>query len=164
MLYVFYGGGEGKTTAALGKGLRALGHGMGVVVIQFLKKRESGEYLFQGHLEDFDIHQFGRKQFVYSPIKKDFQLANEGLKFVKDMKDYPEVLILDEVLEAIGLKLVLEEDLLRIIKKIPKKTLIILTGRKCPRKILKEADVVTEFKKVKHWFDKGVRAKKGVNY
>lgn len=168
LVYVFTGDGEGKTTAALGLGLRALGHGKNVVVIQFMKGRKYvGEYQVQNLLKNYEVYQFGKEQFVdlKNPDKKDRELAVKGLEFAKDMiKKRPDVLILDEINVVISIGLIDVKDVLKLIKSVPKNMVLILTGRNASKALIKVADVVSEVKKVKHIFDYGVFAKRGEQY
>ncbi len=165
LIYVFTGEGEGKTTAALGLGLRALGHGKEVVVIQFMKGRKHvGEYQVQSILKNYEVYQFGKEQFVdlNKPDKEDYELARKGLEFAKEMiKREPEVLILDELNVVLSVGLLEIKDVLKILKNVPKNMLVILTGRDAPEEIIKIADMVSEVKKIKHPFDFGEFADKG---
>ncbi len=168
LVYVFTGDGEGKTTAALGFGLRAIGQGKTVVVIQFMKGRKYvGEYQIQRILKNYEAYQFGREQFVdlKHPTEKDRQLAKEGLDFAFEiLKRRPDVLILDEINLVVDIGLIKVRDVLKLIKSAPKHTVLILTGRDVPKAMIKVADVVSDVKKVKHIFDYGVFAKKGQRY
>lgn len=168
LVYVFTGNGEGKTTAALGMGLRAVGHGKSVVIVQFMKGRKYvGEYQVQNMLKNYEVYQFGKEQFVdlENPDKRDFELANEGLEFAKQaIKKRPDVLILDEINIVVDTGLLKVKDVLDIIRDVPKDMVLILTGRNAPKAIIKVADVVSYVKNVKHPFDYGVFAKKTQQY
>lgn len=168
LVYIFTGDGEGKTTAALGLGLRAIGHGKTVVVIQFMKGRKHvGEYQVQKLLKNYEVYQFGKEQFVdlKHPDKEDFELAKQGLEFVKQIiKKRPDVLILDEINIAVDTGLLKLDDVLEIIRSIPKEMVVILTGRNASKKLIKEADVVSYIKDIKHIFNYGVFARKSEQY
>lgn len=168
LIYVFTGDGEGKTTAALGLGLRALGHGKRVVVIQFMKGRKYvGEYQVQSMLKNYEVYQFGKEQFVdlKNPDEEDYKLAKQGLEFAKEMIEArPDVLILDEINVAVNFGLLKEGDVLKLLEDVPKNMLVILTGRNASKKIIKIADMVSYVKKIKHPFDFGNFAKKGKQY
>ena len=168
LVYVFTGSGEGKTTAALGLGLRALGHGKTVVVIQFMKGRKYvGEYQIQRELKNYEVYQFGKEQFVdlKHPDAKDRQLAQDGLEFaIEIIKKRPDVLILDEINLVASIGLVKVKDVLYLIKSVPKNMVLILTGRNVPKAIVRVADIVSEVKNIKHIFDYGAFAKKGQQY
>ncbi len=168
LIYVFTGDGEGKTTAALGMGLRALGHGKSVVVIQFMKGRKYiGEYQVQGVLKNYEIYQFGKEQFVdlSKPNAEDKKLAKEGLEFAESIiKKRPDVLILDEINVAISCGLIKINDLLKLLKSVPHDMIVLVTGRSAHKDLIKLADVVSEIKNVKHFFDFGSFAKKGQQF
>jgi len=168
LVYVFTGDGEGKTTAALGLGLRAIGHGKNVVVVQFMKGRKYvGEYQAQKLLKNYEVYQFGKEQFVdlKHPDKEDYELAKQGLEFAKQViKKRPDVLILDEINIVVDTGLLKVDDVLGLINSIPKDMMLILTGRNVNKKIIKVADVVSYVKNIKHIFDYGVFARKSEQY
>ena len=168
IVYVFTGDGEGKTTAALGLGLRALGHGKTVVVIQFMKGRKYvGEYRVQDILKNYEVYQFGKEQFVdlKHPDSEDRRLAQEGLNFVRQtIKKRHDVLILDEINVVMNVGLIKTSEVVDLIKVTPKNMVLILTGTDAPKAIVKAADVVSEVKKVKHMFDYGIFAKKAEQF
>ena len=168
IVYVFTGDGEGKTTAALGLGLRALGHGKTVVVIQFMKGRKYvGEYRVQDIIKNYEVYQFGKEQFVdlKHPDSEDRRLAQEGLNFARQtIKKRHDVLILDEINVVMNVGLIKTSEVVDLIKVTPKNMVLILTGRDAPKAIIKAADVVSEVKKVKHMFDYGIFAKKAEQF
>jgi len=161
-ILVFTGDGKGKTSAAIGIAIRAIGHGKKAVMIQFLKKGEYGETKFKN--ENFEIHQFGRKEFVLNPQKIDYELAAEAIKFAnKALQKKPFLLILDEINVALSMGLVTIEDIKSLIEKRGE-THIILTGRNASKEIIEIADLVTEMKKIKHYYDAGIKAIEGLEY
>lgn len=166
LVYVFTGDGEGKTAAALGLGLRAIGHGKNVVLIQFMKGRKSvGEYQVQDVLKNYEVYQFGKEEFVdlYHLDKDDQRLAKEGLEFAKEkIKEMPDVLILDEINLMMDVDLIEIEKVLALIKELPKNMVLILTGRNAPKSIIKAADIVSEIKNVKHMFNYDVFRKERI--
>ncbi len=167
MIHVYTGDGEGKTTTALGLALRALGHNKKVIIIQFMKGRKDiGEYLMQKKLPQLNIHQFGRKQFINleKPKKIDYELANKGLEYAKqELQKKNDLVILDEACLACGIGLLKTNGLIEILNNAGK-TEIVLTGRKCPKKLIEIADLVTIMKNVKHPYNKGIKARKGYDY
>jgi len=170
-IQVYTGEGKGKTTAALGLALRAVGRGYKVVVIQFMKKQETGEYLLQSKLKPYlSIHQFGRQEFLSdkdNPPAADVKLARTGLEFAEQAlkAEKPDLLILDEINVAVYFNLLPLATVNKFIDQWRDKgTEIILTGQKASPELIKKADLVTEMKKVKHYFDKGVEAREGVEY
>ncbi len=167
MIIVYTGNGKGKTTAALGLALRSIGYGKKIVLIQFMKGRETGEILAARKIPGFEIYKFGRKGFVdlKKPEKEDMNLANKALEFAKKTaKKKPDVLILDEINVAVKFGLLKLRDVLKLIGATPKNTTLVLTGRYAPKEIIRKADIVTEMAEIKHHFKKGVKAIKGIDY
>lgn len=167
MIQVYTGNGKGKTTAALGMAVRAVGAGKKVYICQFLKGRYYCELATLKKLKNIKLEQFGTSCFVKkSPSAKDKELAGKGLAAAKKVlsSQLDIVVILDEINVACQLGLIDVKDVLRILKEMPKENEVILTGRNAPAEILKIADLVSEIKEVKHYFNKGVRARKGIEY
>ncbi len=175
-MIVYTGNGKGKTSAALGNVFRALGHGWKVLVIQFFK----GDWpVVFGEMESAKLHsnleilQLG-KGFVKimgdkKPFKEHKTAATEAINFAKE-KIYSgkyDLVVLDEVnyaVDYLDIRLVELKDLIEIIKKKPKHTHLILTGRDAKKEIIDIADLVTEMREIKHPFQKGVQAQKGIDY
>jgi cob(I)alamin adenosyltransferase len=169
MIFVFSGEGGGKTVAAFGMAVRALGQGKKVIVVQFLKGRKDvGEYKIAKRLgRNFKIFQFGRKEFVdfKKPKEIDLRLAKMGFMFAKQaLKRDPFLLILDELNLAVKCKLLSEKEVVSFLKKIPKSVNLVITGRGATPRIKKIADGVSVIQKIKHPFDKGKKAKLGIEY
>lgn len=168
-IHVYTGPGQGKTQAALGLAMRALGHGYKVIVIQFMKGKDSGENLIQKKLSPlYEIYHFGRKKFVEKGKvdKQDVKLAKNALDFALEVakKKKPDILILDEINVAIDFKLLDVKEVIDFLDKVPKGIEIVLTGRGMAKEIKEKADLVTVMQKVKHYFDKGVQAREGIEY
>jgi len=168
MIHIYTGNGKGKTTAALGLGLRATGANKKVLLIQFLKDGQSSEIKGIKKLSNFDTKDFGRKGFLNKNklTKKDFDLAEQGFNFAKkaiQSKKY-NLIILDEINVVIDLGLLKIEEVIDLIKKAPLKTEFILTGRNASKKLIQLADLVTEMKEIKHYYIKRVKARKGIEY
>ncbi len=167
MIQIYTGNGKGKTTAALGLALRAAGAGLKVYIGQFIKGKDYSELCSLKKIKNIKIEQFGRGCFIRGkPSQKDIELAQSGLAKIKRIisrKIYG-VVILDEVNVALYLKLLKLKELVGLLKKVPAKTELILTGRYAHPQIMKLADLVTEFKEKKHYFKKGVKARKGIEY
>jgi len=163
---VYTGDGKGKTTAAFGLALRAAGAGLKVYIGQFLKNGIYSELKsidrFKGLIK---IEQFGGKRFIGREIKEeDRELAKKGFERIKEIifsGEY-DVVILDEINVALYLKLLPEKDLLDVIKDKPSHVELVLTGRYVSPQIIQVADLVTEMRKIKHYFSKGVKARKGI--
>lgn len=168
MLYVFTGTGKGKTTAALGTAVRSLGHGRKVLMVQFLKKRKSGEVSFSRKRRNLSIYQFGSHEFVNleDPKEKDVEEMKTGLEFAEKAAKMrkPDLLILDELNVVMRYNIVRTEKVIRMLKRLPKRTDVIITGRFAPVGIMRMADLVTDMKEIKHPYQKGIMAKKGLDY
>lgn len=168
-VHLYTGEGEGKTVTAFGRALRAVGHGYKVVVIQFMKgRRDVGEYKVAKRLApELEIYQFGREEFVNlaNPEAVDVELANEALNFAREvLKKKPKLLVLDEINLATAIGLLKLEDVLKLLDEVPSSTVVILTGRRASRELIDRADLVTIMKEVKHPMEKGVPARKGIEY
>jgi cob(I)alamin adenosyltransferase len=163
---VYTGDGKGKTTAALGLALRAAGAGLKVLIAQFLKGRPCSELNAIARFSDLiTLKQYGRECFIrHTPEPEDIRVAREGLEEVRKLLTSGKynVLILDEANIAVHYGLFSVEDLLEIIDLRPKDVEIIITGRYADRKIVEKADLVTEMKEVKHYYKRGVAARKGI--
>jgi len=167
-IHVYTGRGKGKTTASLGLALRAVGRGLRVLVIQFLKGPEAtGELKGAERLAPYlEIRPMGRVD-VLSPTdvsKQDAGLASQALK--ESMREMVssrwDVVVLDEILAACSLDLVTVQDVLKIMEARPEGVELILTGRGAPEEIIQKADLVTEMREVRHYFHKGVKGRVGV--
>lgn len=167
-IHVYTGPGKGKTTAALGLGLRAAGAGLKVYMIQFMKGRRYSELDAAEHLPNFTIVQYGRDEFVSkeNPEKIDIDLAQKGFahaqKIVKNGKY--DMVILDEINVVVDYNLIAIEDVLKLIEEKPEKLELILTGRYAHPELSKIADLVTEMLEIKHPYQNGVLSRKGVDY
>jgi cob(I)alamin adenosyltransferase len=168
-VHVYTGNGKGKTTAALGLALRAAGYGLKVYIIQFMKGSVTyGELLSSKNIPNFTIKQFGRPDFVNrdNPEKIDISLAKKGLKYAEKIlkNGKHDIIILDEINVAIEWNLIKLDDVIRLIKSKPKNTELILTGRYASQKIIDMADLVTEMREIKHYYQKGVVSREGVDH
>lgn len=169
MIHLYTGNGKGKTTAALGLGLRAAGHGYSVLMIQFMKGQVNyGELEAVESLANFEIVQYGRPDFVDkdNPAEIDIKLARDGLEHAgKVIRDGGcDLLILDEINVAVEWKLVSVEDVLQLLESKPADMEVVLTGRYAPQSFVDLADTVTEMKEIKHPYQKGVLARKGIEH
>lgn len=171
-VHIYTGNGKGKTTAALGLGLRALGYGKKVAIVQFLKGRVVGEHLLKEKLgENFTIDNFGRKELIFDrgELKKtDYEEAKNAMERAeKFIKEGVNVLVLDEINIALYFNLLEIDEVVRFIDKAkysPTLDVLILTGRKAPEQLINKADLVTEMKEIKHPYAHGQIAKKGIEY
>jgi len=169
LIYIFTGNGKGKTTAAIGQAVRAVGQGCHVLMVQFIKQVVSGEVETLRKL-GVEIYPMG-EGFVgimgdRKPREVHVQAASKALKFAEDKirnGDY-RLLILDEINVAVHLGLVDVEEMLAFLKNKPKDLDVILTGRDAPKEFIEIADLVSEVKDLKHPFSKGVSAKRGIEF
>ena len=169
LVQVYTGNGKGKTTAAFGLALRAIGRGLKVYIIQFIKGGfDYGELYIVDKLPNFTLKAFGRGKFITEKPagKEDVELAEEALALAEEVVKSGEydIVILDEINVALDLKLIETGRVLELIKNKPKHVELILTGRYAPNEIIEAADLVTEMKEVKHPFNKGYQARKGIEY
>ena len=169
MIYLFTGEGGGKTIAALGLALRSVGHRHKVIMVQFLKGRtDTGEFMAARRLRPyFKVYQFGRKQLVNlkKPAPADVALAHRGLDFARRaLKLKPKLLILDEINLATAAGLLPEAEVIAFLRAVPPATDVVLTGRHASSRLYRIADGVSVVKKVKHVFDRGIGARKGIEY
>ena len=169
---VYTGKGKGKTTAALGIALRAVGYGKKICMIQFIKGSwHYGEMHSSKRLEpEFEIIAIGRG-FVgiiddTTPKEEHENIAKEAIKISieKIQSGKYDIVILDEINYAINLDLVKVEDVLNLIKSKPPGLDLVLTGNYAKDEIIELADLVTEMKEVKHPFQRGIKAKKGIDF
>lgn len=163
---VYTGNGKGKTTAAVGLAMRAVGAGKRVYIAQFVKGMKYSELNSLKRMEpDIVIKQYGRGCFIFrQPVQEDFDYAREALKEVEGIinsMDYG-VVILDEINIALYYKLIALEDVLKIIQSKPIEVELVLTGRNAPQEIIDAADLVTEMKEIKHYYNKGIEARLGI--
>lgn len=167
-IQVYTGNGKGKTTAALGLALRAAGHGQKTFMGQFLKGQDYGELTAVKNLSPFiTIEQYGRKGFYHvtkDPDEEDIKRARTGLEKCKAamLSGQFRIIILDEINVAVHFNLLSDKDILSVLKQKPEDVEVILTGRYAPESIIKKADLVTEMKDVKHYYEKGISARKGI--
>ncbi len=167
-IQVYTGNGKGKTTAALGLAVRAAGHGLHTVILQFMKGwidygELEGVKMLAPHVE---IHQAGRDTFVNrkNPDPEDRRLAREGWERAKKaiLEGKADIVVLDEINCAIDFGLLPLEEVIEVLMRKPDGMELILTGRGAPPELIEVADLVTEMREVKHYYAKGVDARVGV--
>lgn len=172
LIQVYTGNGKGKTTAAVGLGIRALGNGLKVIMIQFLKSGNTGELNIINTLGDnFKVYRFEKeKDFTWNLTeeeKKELEREiNEGFDFAKEVikERKCDLLILDEIMAAINLGYIKEADVIRLIESKDEHMEIVLTGRNVPKGIAEKSNLITEMRDVKHYFNDGIGARKGIEY
>ncbi|MBD3318910.1 cob(I)yrinic acid a,c-diamide adenosyltransferase [Candidatus Woesearchaeota archaeon] len=194
LVQVFTGNGKGKTSASLGIALRAVGQGFKVYMIQFLKSGDTGElFSVKKYLPNIKIVQFGKealeeqqvkifqfdgegtikpvgpkngKYYIFLPDREEQEPSRRALEHafhVANSGQY-DILILDEINNALAKGLVTIEEVLKLIDEKPDSVELILTGRDCPEEIRERADLVSDIREVKHPFSKGILARRGIDY
>ena len=165
-IHVYTGDGKGKTTAALGLSIRAAGAGLRVFIAQFIKADEYSEIKALKRFSDLiTVEQFGLGGFIGgNPSSGDIEAAQKGIERVKDIisSGKYDVVVLDEANIAVKYTLFSEQDLLDIMDAKSKDLELVITGRGASKKVIEKADLVTEMKTVKHYFQKGVEARSGI--
>lgn len=189
LVQIYTGNSKGKTTCAMGLALRAIGHGFQVYVVQFMKGSSyTGElYSSQRLYPNLQIVQFGRNcpyaSMIKSGIKKctgcgqcfakgkgqieDKEIADLAYQHSKEvlMSDEYDLVILDEINNALGHNLVTTDQVIELMKDKPEKVELVLTGRYFPpQEIIDLADLVTEMKQIKHPYEKGIASRRGIEY
>jgi len=164
-IQLYTGDGKGKTSAALGLAVRALGRKKRVCIVQFMKGLETGEVLFFQDVKGVEIKQFGSGNFVFE-LAQERELAKKGLEYAREqmLSGKFDVIILDEINVAIAMKVIPIEDVLSFLKEKPENVEVVLTGINAPKELLEIADLVTEMREVKHYYKKGVIAREGIEF
>ncbi len=169
-VHLYTGHGKGKTTAALGLALRAAGHGMRSIIIQFMKGQHYGELNAAKMLDGLiTIEQHGSAAFC----RPDGENAEEHRRFAREALDrsrealyggsYP-LVVLDEIVTAHLFKLIRLDEIMGLLKGRPAGVELVLTGRGAPKELIDACDLVTEMLEVKHYFSSGVDARSGIEY
>jgi cob(I)alamin adenosyltransferase len=163
---VYTGNGKGKTTAAIGLSIRAAGAGFKVFIAQFIKMGDYSEIKALKRFSDLiTIEQFGLGRFTNGKASpEDIEAAQKGLEKVRSIMDSNEykIIILEEANVAVKYGILKVEDLIELIVNKSFETELVITGRGAPAQIIEKADLVTEMKPVKHYFQKGVAARVGI--
>lgn len=169
LVIVLTGNGKGKTTAAFGQALRAVGQGYRVFILQFMKGRDYGEFVAaEKFLPPLTIRRSGLDSFVMrdNPAPVDIELARQGFDLAKKAiaSGKYNMVILDEINVAVDFKLIALEDVIDLIKNKPPALDLILTGRYAAKEIIKLADTVSEIKEIKHHYAAGIKNRAGIEY
>jgi cob(I)alamin adenosyltransferase len=165
-VHVYTGNGKGKTTAAIGLAIRAAGAGMRVYIAQFVKGMHYSELdALDRYVDRITLKQYGRDCFIEKePEEEDIQAARQGLEEVKGILasgDY-QMVILDEANIATHYKLFSPDELIEVVRSKPEAVELVITGRNADPKVVALADLVTEMKEVKHYYNRGVQARPGI--
>jgi len=169
LVQIFTGNGKGKTTAALGTVLRAAGHGFKIFIVFFFKGEYAlGEYASLSKIPNVTVTSYGLRRLVdLKNIKPEeieqAKLALDAAREAIESGKY-DLVMMDEVNVAIEYKLIELEDVIRLVRNKPDNVELILTGRYADNKLIEMADLVTEMVKVKHPYEKGINARKGIEY
>ena len=169
LVIVITGNGKGKTTAAFGQALRAIGHGYKVCFFQFMKGRKYGEVLAaEKFLPDLTIHQCGLDSFVMrdNPAPVDIEMAREGWMLAKTAisSGQYDMVILDEINVALDFKLLDIDEVVKFIKNKPEKLDLVLTGRYAPQAVLDLANTISEVREVRHHYQAGIKDRAGIEH
>jgi len=169
-IQVYTGDGKGKTTCALGLALRAVGHGLKVYMIQFMKGRETGEarVVAARLAPEFTLRSFGRPGLVNlrSPAPADLALIREAWDLARQVilaGEHP-LVILDEINLVLTFNLLPQEEVLQVLRQRPPGVEVVLTGRQALPELVELADLVTEMRPVKHYYEAGVKARPGIEW
>lgn len=169
LVHIYTGEGKGKTTAALGQGFRTAGGGYRVLLAQFLKGQDTGELHSIAQLPNFDLLRFGKPKKFYFQMNEEEkaqvkEAIEEGLKAIEEAmaQEAYNLIILDEILGTIKNGIVTEEQVLALIDQKPAHMELILTGRDAPQALVERANYVTEMKMIKHPYQEGIHARKGI--
>lgn len=170
LIQIYTGNAKGKSTAAFGLAVRAAGHGFKVVVIQFMK---TGAYYGEVNglkrlAPEVELYSYGKEGFVHrrGVTPEDISLAHEALAHGERALLDPEtdILILDEINNALYFQLLTVEEVLNLLDKKPEHVEVVMTGRNAPQELVEKAHLVTEMKEIKHPFHQGIDSRKGIEY
>lgn len=167
MVHFYTGNGKGKTTAALGLTLRAAGCEKKVFIAQFVKGMHYAELDAVKLLETVEVKQYGRDCFIErEPVIEDILAAEKGFNEVKEKikTDNYDIVILDEIFIALYYNLITIDKIVEIIESKNTKLELVLTGRYAPESLYQYADLITEMKEVKHYYNNGIKARPGIEY
>ena len=161
---VYTGDGKGKTTAALGLSLRAAGSGLKVYIAQFIKMGDYSEIKALAKFSDLiTVEQFGLGRFIKGkPSQEDIEAAHNGIAKVKSLIGKYDIIVLEEANVAAACGVISVEDILELISLKPDNVELVITGRGADPRVIEKADLVTEMKEIKHYYQKGVQARVGI--
>ena len=166
LVHVYTGDGKGKTTAALGLAMRAVGQGMKVAFIQFLKGIPCGEHLFVKQHKSFELVQISVGDSFKKSKEQSKKEAQQTLAYAEKeiLSGKYDLVILDEVFIATSQGLITVKQVLDLLDAKPASVELVLTGRKAPPEVIQRADLVTEMLMIKHPFTEGTDARRGIEY
>ena len=165
-IQLYTGNGKGKTSAALGLSIRAAGHGLKTYIGQFMKGQRYGELTALSDNNFITIEQYGDIECIKREevTQKDVDLAGRGLVVALDamLSGQYDIVVLDEINVAIWFDLLSVKQVMDFLNKRPENVEIILTGRRAPRELIEYADLVSDIKEVKHYYNQGILARNGI--
>lgn len=170
LVHIYTGNGKGKTTAAIGLGVRASGSGMKVLMLQFMKGRHSSEEnsleKLKPHFELYKLKKLEKFSWELTPDeKKEMEENTEKLfKYALEHAKSKNMLILDEIMASIHTGLIDVKEVIEFIKNKPPKLELVLTGRNAPKELIELADYVSEINAVKHPMSSGIAAREGIEF
>jgi len=168
LVQVYTGSGKGKTTAAIGLGMRACGHGYKVCMIQFLKPSTNyGEHKSVKKIKNFKIKSYGTLEFATLKTREHYKnLSKKAFDYATKavISGKYDIVILDEINFSAAYGYVNLDDVIRLIEQKPKNVELVLTGRDAPKEIMEKADLVTIMQEAKHPYQKGITAREGIEY
>jgi len=169
LIILYTGAGKGKTSAALGQIFRAIGHGMKICMIQFVKGRwKTGEMKTAEKLSDLlEFHVKGRG-FIFNSknIEKHIKAGKDAWEFAKKkiFSDKYELIVLDELTYLIKYKIFKEDEILLVLRNKPKRLHVVITGRDATEGLIESSDIVSKIENMKHSFQKGIKGQKGIEF
>lgn len=169
MIHIYCGDGKGKTTAAMGLALREAGHGRRVIIAQFLKNAGSGERAALAMLptvELLPVPQDMKFTFRMTQEEKRAETVRQSALLIRAFQaaERADLLVLDELCAALSSEMVELERVLKLLKACPSSLEVVITGRNPPPQLLEQADYITEMKKQRHPYERGIAAREGVEW
>jgi len=168
LIHIYTGNGKGKTTAAIGLGIRATGNDLKVYMVQFMKGRRYSEIDALEIIPNFTVFQSGRDEFVSkeNPEQIDIDLASKGFEHAKKIINAGkhDLVILDEINVAIDFDLIPLENVMKLLEEKPENVEVVMTGRYADPEIVRQADLVSEILEIKHPYNEGVQSRKGIDW
>ena len=166
LIQIYTGDGKGKTTAALGIALRASGHGLKVIFIQFIKGIATGEHKFIQKYLPFEIVQLSSGNCFQKNGEQLGKEVKQTLEFTREilLGSKYDMVILDEIFIALSQNLITTKDIMDLLDMKPDTVELVLTGRNAPPEIVQRADLVTEMLMIKHPFNEGITGRLGIEY
>lgn len=166
-VHIYTGNGKGKTTAAVGLAIRAAGAGLKVYICQFIKAGNYSEIKILKKIKNVKVDQCGMGYFIKNnPKEADVNCARGGFEKARRLvlSGKYDLVIMDELNIAMKLGFIKEADVLELIGSKPSCVELVITGRNCPQRLLRHADTVTRMQELKHHYNNGIKARRGIEY